>query len=100
MGIYTATFVCFGKFIDIYNADIEYSEKIANLDAIIEKHEWNLKYVKKESLIRCLSQHEQFKSLVDKLILNSNGNDLFLQEVTVSTLDTNYQEISKYIVLI
>ncbi len=102
MGIYTNTYICFGKIYDINNAQIASSQLIQSLDPIIEQNEWNRGYVYKNELITCLEKSKDNKvvSFVEKIKQNLYEADLFLQESMVTTLDIDTMVSNKYIKIV
>lgn len=97
MGLYWNTYLCSGKFIDINNASIYIMIKLATVDQIIEKKEWDNGLVDKNELMKYLATKDNLKNI--RLIKpNIEEIDLFLAEVCATTLDTRTNDY-KYILV-
>ena len=84
MGIYYNTYLCNGKFTDENTAQIENKILLNSMDSMIETHEWDQGFVKKEELLPCCTRRD--------IQLESSDNDLFMMEAMSCTLDTDHSE--------
>lgn len=92
MGFYYTTYLCNGNLNDkiIVNKVV-----VANMDPIVEKHEWDMGYVDYNELVGWIN-----RNLETPLVFSdSDNNDLFLMETSGSSLDAFESTISKYILV-
>lgn len=93
MGIYYFTYICSGTFTDKQTVTIIKKVKIASLDQIIEKHEWDRGYVDLEELRGVIKK-------LDIELVPMTDCDLFLEEVCATTYDgMNDPGSSKYVLV-
>jgi hypothetical protein len=90
MGLYWTTYLCTGTFTDKNNVVIIKKIKIAYIDPIIEDKEWTKGYVEKSELVRVLTNIE---------LVDSDTEDLFLEELCGTSCDVDSETSSKYILV-
>lgn len=90
MGLYWTTYLCTGTFTDKNNVVIIKKIKIAYIDPVIEDKEWAQGYVEKSELVRVLTNVE---------LVDSDTEDLFLEELCGTSCDMDSKPSSKYILV-
>lgn len=92
MGLYRTTYLCTGTFTDKNNVVIIKKIKIACIDPIIEDKEWTKGYVEKSEL-------ELVRVLTNIELVDSDTEDLFLEELCGTSCDMDSELSSKYILV-
>lgn len=99
--ILTFTYVCFGKIIDLHNANVNEKVLIIESNTIIEKKEWEQEYFEKKDLILFLeknkSKYKLFEELIEKIKSKPDNIDLFLQEDITDEDEYECAQYTKYI---
>jgi hypothetical protein len=94
MGLYFNTFLCNGSFISEKKCKIIEKIQIANIDPIIENVEWESGKVDLSEIQRFVNRHKPEIEIYESII-----NDLFLEEVRISSYEGLKSDGSKFILV-
>ncbi|KAL3913353.1 MAG: hypothetical protein SGILL_006526 [Bacillariaceae sp.] len=92
MGIYWATYLCYGKFTDKSTASVTKKIRVASMDPMIEPKEWKAGVV---NLSEIAQRCDAWKIKLEK----EEGMDLFMEEGESCTYDYPPSSSSKFILV-